>query len=472
MSRNILFVTLGTRDVSIEKEALAAVAGKEELEGLYFTRGNSETFMARLGGAFVFNHYSSLKDKLKFPILEPAVKWAKGKKIFFDRVCLVATNQDEQQAGHYAQGDSLYFARIIQEALKKEKIDREVQFRSVEIIEIRDDVAYLDAMFDFFQKKLSGKAFSSLKESDDRVYLLNQGGIDAINTALMLNLLYACGDRSNILSVNEKTQVCTPLQFTAQFTGQLEKKRFAHALRRYDYAAIQDMDLPEATRLIAGYAAARLHFDFDQGREYLQEIDFRLRRDIEMEILEMNGIRNAEETLIREVYWNAGIKFRQGAYVDFVQRLFRIVEHLAKSGAYRYLSGLPDDHQKWKDNFPALLSRPEYQELKDYLDGYELNSGKLNYWDSPNIAVFMAILKYYDMTGARFIQRIQRLSGIRNKGIGAHGFEPISLPKLLAAMETDEAGFLQLWREVGEKLEVADDPFDRINDLLVKTVNR
>lgn len=470
MNKNILFVTLGTRDVMVAKEDLEEKSLGGNTAELYYSDGRNEVFLARPAGEFIFRHYSKLKEKLNFPILQPALRRFKTKELVFDQVYLVATNQDETQAGRYRLGDSVFFAKVIQEALKKETLGEQAQFPSVNILEVKENVAYLDNMFDFFQKRLNTKAYSLLLDETSQIFLLNQGGIDAINTALMLNLLYMAGERVNILSVNEKTKDCAQLNFSTQFSEQLERKRFDLALRRFDYPAIQDMMVSESTRLFANYAVARLHFDFERGLEYLQEIHFKFRSLAEPEIVEMNVIKHQEASLIQEVYWNADIKFRQGAYVDFVQRLFRIVEHLAKTHALKHLPGLTDDHNQWKNNFPAFLSKPEYKDLKTYLDGYELKSGKLNYWDSPNIEVFKAILKFFDRDVFSFIQNIQKLANLRNKGIGAHGFEPISLRHILDAMQTDESGFMDLWKEIGVKLEIGANPFERINASLIKTL--
>lgn len=471
--QNILFITIGTRDIKVDKNWLIEKFGEENVAPLYSINSNSgkEFPLPRKLGAFLLEQgarfFKEHGGKIELPIIAPCIQFLERKipaPEQVDEVWLVSTDQPEGEDLRYWLNDTCYYADIIEKLLSTHRHSKTKQsfFSKIKHIKVTENVAYLDTMFDKFNKDLSNRKFQHL-ENAPRIWLLNQGGIDAINYGLMLNMLYRYGSKTTLLGVNEKTKNCTVLNFTNQFTLEQEKRRLVQAVERYDYAAIKSMDLPEPIKMLAAYAEARLNFDFEAALDRLQQmtdLDFRAIQETEM--LDLEKASENDASLTRELFWNAKIKFSQEAYVDFVQRFFRIVEQLAMETATSFLD-FSYDHNTWTNDFGVFINKPENQDLKGHLDNTKIHGKKLDYLSMASVPVFNAILEFYEPGTHAFIKRIDPLRTLRNKGIGAHGWNPISRQHILDALECNEQELEELMEEVAERLKVGDDPFERIN---------
>ncbi len=465
---NYLFITIGTRDVLVDQKAFEEILGPELAKEAYNEKG---FFLAKRGGELIFTNYSSFQKIIELPILKPAFDYFNNEQLIFDKVMLIVTDQDTEQAGKYAQSDTLFLGKVISEHLKKEKQGNLPRFEKVETWSIQENVAYLDSMFHFFQQKLSNKYHSYLFEPDAHIYLLNQGGIDAINNGLMLNLLYQAGSKVKVLSENEKKKNWSELGFTGKFKARLEQKNFELALHRRDYSAILDLDTKPVVKLFTAYAHARIHFDFQEALSYLYQInDLTCRSARDEEIIDLQRLNGNSQELIKEVFWNANLKWQQGAYVDFIQRTFRIIEEFSKQEALKHLPEFIFDHEEWTNNnsFENYLKTPGRETLFQYLKQYTLKNGKPLKLSEPTVLVFISILEKMDFDTANFIKTLQKLAQLRNKGIGAHGFAPLSKNEILRKLGLKEVDFLQLWEALGQKLNAGKDPFERINAKLHK----
>jgi hypothetical protein len=168
--------------------------------------------------------------------------------------------------------------------------------------------------------------------------------------------------------------------------------------------------------------------------------------------------------LMVELYFNLRLKYRSGEYVDFLSRLFRLHE-----AVLRYLfeqeASISTDKGGEKTFRDYIRARPP---LQDFLDKH-----KLEYW--PTTRVLAAILDFWvtrEQKGPqygpvhRWIQRLEKLSDLRHKSIGAHGYLGISQQEITerwnsASVVEDLAKVLG---HVGLTLE--DDPFIRVSLLL------
>lgn len=465
--RQVLFVTLGTRDVSIDKEVLLNHFDAAVIESLYRSGAQREAPVPRKIGEFLSQNYSVIKPAIKTPILSPFFALAKRQKMVFERVVLVATDQAEGIGEWYRSNDSIEFANLLVKHLPQ-AFDFSVQGK-VEVYTIQENVTYLDVMFSFFATAFESKKFTFLEELD-HIHVLNQGGIDAINNALMLNALYEYGEKVSLYSVNEKDNVCLPLQFPQQFGTEQEKKRMRQAIQRFDYSMIRNSNLSADLQHLGAYAEARLNFDFEVAEQNLNQLNSNLRSVQIQGLQSLQEAKNSAEGLINEVFWNAKVRLHQEAYVDFVQRFFRIIEHLAKAACLNFL-GFEDDHRRWGANLSDFLNKPENTALKDHLDNYRVNGNKLKY-DNGNIEVYMAILDFIDPTKFAYLEKIKPLKAMRNDGIGAHGFAPISLRTILETLALQsKSDLFGLMDELQDFLGVdGDGPFVKVNADLMQLI--
>jgi len=464
----IAFITIGTRDLQVDKNMLIEKIGEQATQACYRVNyNNREEFVPRTGAEILLENFSVLdKKRVQLPILEPFLELSLlNHPEGFDKVFLVATNQEKNIAGErYWANDTVGFAQIIKKILDTRKQNGKKLYPQIEIIEVRENVIYLDSMFAWFKQQFKGKKFHDL-ESADRILLFNQGGIDAINYGLLLLSLYSYGSKVQLFNVNEQLGVCTPLEFQQQFGYEQEKKRLVQGLERHDYAAAKYMELPKDLQHMTAYAEARLNFDFDTALQQLGLLSntHRLWRD--QAIAEINAVRSNEQSLTIELFWNAHIRLKQEAYVDFVQRYFRIIEQLAKDEVVKFLD-FDYNHKTWLQDFGAFLEKPEQASLKVILDQTKVYNGAPLKIDTATIPVLSAILSHYYPEMHQFIERLIPLSQLRNKGIGAHGFDPIGKRHILEKLKTDDAGLEALLQKTAQLIGADNNPFDRINQMI------
>lgn len=478
--KRALFITIGTRDVAISKDVLQQQTDANSVKAcIRKVENGREQMLARPLGKLIHENFNKLKKDISLPIIEPFLNYISiDGALHFDVVYLIATDQKEDLVGDFAQGDTLHFAEIIKRLLpSKYKSKNGALTGKIEIIKATESVVFLDSMFAFFANRLNSNKFNFLKEYEE-IHVLNQGGIDAINYGLLLNTLYLYGSKTKLYSVNEKLKLCNPVNFGEQFIKEQSKIQFLQALRRYDYAFAKSLGLGNDITLWAGYAEARLNFDFDVAHERLSHLSTEMR---DRQIFELGNIaktRASADSLVCELYWNAMIRYEQEAYVDFVQRFFRIVEQYAQSKALSYMRKLAYDsksHWKWTALIEDFLNMSENDRLKAHLDDAFVEEGsttKLDYISKPTIPVFMNILAFYNKKEYDYLNQFVPLSKLRNKGIGAHGFEPISQKQILEKVGVSKPDFDKLLAQLGKKLKAGENPFNRINEILVSLLNK
>ena len=470
--KNALFITIGTRDVSIEESKLQEVLSPEDAAKVFQkNKVGMNQLMPRPGGLLIKTNLKKLKNHLKYPIIDPFLEYLKDSDApTFERIYLVATNQNEEDAKKFYNFDTIHFAEILKEILPgKYKFGNQLK---IDVIQINDNVIFIDSMFKFFNNFF--KKNTALLGFDE-IHILNQGGIDAINYGLLISSLYLYADKIRSYNINEENNHCTPLQFSAQFGLEQEKARIKLAMERYDYSYIKSTSIGGGLNHWAAYAEARLNFDFDIADKRLTNLSLDYLNEQKFERKDINSIKKNTLLLTNELYWNAWIKYKQESYVDFIQRFFRIVEQYAQQKALSYMDGFEynpnKEHLKWHLKITEYLEKNENQGLKNFLEGCVLDAGQKLELKYANIPVFMHILKYYNQEEFDFINRIEPLSKIRNKGIGAHGFDPISLAIILEKLSMDKDTFESTLDELGKKLEVSKNPFERINKNIEKFVS-
>jgi hypothetical protein len=185
-----LFITIGSRDVRIVKQNLLIKLNEELVSAAFHTKeGRPDLFMARPGGKLLLDNWEKVHKEISFPILTPFLNFILRSPIEFDQVYLIATNQNPELVGDHALQDTVYFAELVKKHLGSAFSKAEyVPFKKISILEVTENVIYLDAMFNYFKDKLGKPGFQGLEKTSE-IHLCNQGGIDAINTGILLQLI-------------------------------------------------------------------------------------------------------------------------------------------------------------------------------------------------------------------------------------------------------------------------------------------
>jgi hypothetical protein len=257
----------------------------------------------------------------------------------------------------------------------------------------------------------------------------------------------------------------------------------AYAVARNTLDAHGTLVVPDAERraTLSGlllYADRRLAFDFDRARDALVEAKRHTTGDLQAQLDFWRGqLRSPQaQDLLAELIHSAAIKYQQGDYADFVNRLFRFQEaafrHLAEQMGMRYRDPRDDEYVdlEWARGVPGLNA---------FLRAYQISEGRVIDIDlarSLNRVSLGAIVDFYvrdaawsqRREAAAKIHRLSRLAKLRNKGISGHGFEGVGKADLDVAFDDDAEHIVPHLEEIYQAVfdhPLGDNPYERINTL-------
>ena len=366
-------------------------------------------------------------------ILKPIIRKIKENSTL-DKIYLFATEQES----HYSQ-DTIYIAQIIKELLKDENI---------EIIKITDNPSNHDLMFEFYEHELS-----KIKDLVDNYYISITGGTPAENISLLLKGLLKFGNKIRVIYKSINSNEAFEFKIGETIGKILLKREMEILEKKHLYIAAANLgekyDLLKSSEIKKLKAKEyRLLFDFDKSFELMNEIKDgfagKEKDEIlkEIEILEsFKEVKGAELNdeyftrylnLINELYENMKVKWEQGAYVDFVGRLFRFEEAVLRF-VFEKETKITTDKIKGKyEAFSLYLTKNEdlfYYLCKEKVDLVKITPNRktlrkilefeVKYKKSENGAIFGFFNKINEPEG-------DSLAGLRNKSILAHGFAGIS----------------------------------------------
>jgi hypothetical protein len=454
-----LILTIGTRDVQIDRELILQNEPHQVYSDLYI---DNKVLKARKGGEFLMRNYNRYKDNLKIPIAKAAIEFCLTEVSKIDHIILVTTDQAETVGEFFYQADTTYFGDLITKLLSE-------RFKKGALPDVRkktisNHVTYLDNMMLFWQAELHRKPYNLLKECD-KVFLCNQGGIDAINTSLLLQCLNSYGNKVQVLQVDQRTGFCSPLEFTRIYLEDSERHKLHELLDNFQYSAVKKLEVNKNIRALAAYAEHRLMFDFDAALHTLHKLDVE-HRNIKIDLqTRTSQIQGDPLLLLRELCLNAWVKFRQEAYVDFLLRFFRIREEIAKSKATSYLQVSFKNNSKWENDIKSLLSKPEFSDLKSYLLDKKISGKPLDYTKATT-ETFLAILKFFSEKEYNELRKYKKLSTLRNNSIGAHSFDPVSRASIEVELEKVGLTVEKMFDYLAEETRFDKIEYTRLNDII------
>ncbi len=420
----------------------------------------------------VLNNYDNLKAQLRAPILEPVfdhiLKTSRDKPQV--RLVLVATDQQE---GDFSKGDTVHCAEIIKK-LVMDKYSNKASL-TVAFQKINEPPNYYDQMFDKFSSWVKYNKFGI--PEGDRVYLVCTGGTPACNTALLLTGIGAYRKNSEVIYVNEKNQSAYSIDVAEKILGLYRRERLETYLKRRDFSGIAaDDEQKDIVRGVAASASARLNFDFNEMYRLMDECVKKNRTDLDKlweETTQLAADNCPRERRLRELYWNALIKWDRAEYADFLGRMFRLCEESLRAGIYQ-VSGIElkgdqssdNDFEVWVKRHTILLKEIENRKLKI----------------RPTRDLMMVVLEYEcrerkDKKLQRLLDSadaLGKLSSLRNKSIIAHDVQGVSKEDILKSFDGDEQKLFDALNRIMEALDVniASDPFEDYAEAIRKLNER
>lgn len=400
----------------------------------------------------IYEDYESQKDRLSAPLLEPAMNLALDglRDRAQIKMTLIATDQEDP---NYREGDTIHCAEVLQKLLKErfsKKASPDINIRKLESAPNR-----YDEMIKRYMSWAQNNKFQT--ENADQVYVVCTGGTPACNTALLLAGISVFRHKCKAIYTDEKDKCAYPVG--KQVLNLYRKERLDALLQRHDFAGIAaDPEQAKEVRNVAAAAAARLNFDFEKMKTDLAPVveEISLRSFIQslwVEATELVKDDCERAKKLRELYWNAVLKWESGEYADFLGRVFRLREEALRIGVEK-ITGIALDSTK--ENCPQFW---------DWVKkNCELNDNDCNFLREkignkacaqPNTRDFSKVLELYakkhnDSNLKTLYQTSEwftGLSNLRNKSIIAHDTRGVSRDQILDTItETEEAMFGQLKR--------------------------
>ncbi|MBK9639533.1 MAG: hypothetical protein IPO63_17645 [Bacteroidetes bacterium] len=472
MKKAGLFLTIGTRDLQLKEK-------NEALDLQYHEETDSYSLKnPRSIGSFLnkSDQPKALLDFLQYPIIKPAIDYVIKQGFQINWIVFVVTNQVDAPE-KFNKFDTFFYGILLEQLIKRDYSTYLSANSEFVNLPVERSIVYLDSMYDFFNDYFKKDNHFKAFQDTDKIFYLGQGGVDALNTGLLLNLIEYFPNLVQ-LQKSSGSELAIPLVFTDKFRKGLRIKQYinsiSQALKQYDYSLSKTIVNKGSVEFyLSVFALSRIHLDFSSAINHLQQLyilDLN-NRDKLMEWEQEITSTNAGFNIQKELFMSAMIQFKQGAYSDYLWRLFTLEENLLKPQLEQKLNGKIEYNTKTNHASWAMLIEKN-EELKKYLTDLHIGPGfKLNY-STPNRVVFRQIYNYYfpensadrpeNMT--RILDSLSALSGLRNDI--AHSMKGIALDeinkKLLGKAEDLNSLLYDYFELENEKLP----PYDSINEMI------
>lgn len=450
----VLLANVGDRDVAVA----------DRLSHPELAQGEARTW-----GKVAASKYERYAPLISLPILSKAIDYVLTKEGRLDGILLFVSDQPEGSTRpENREKDTLYLGQIIREHLASEVFGGEK--KRTYLRTIKDNPADYHRAMTFFKEELPrAKGYCP---PDTTFYLSLSGGTPAMNMMMMLVGVETFAENCVGLYVSEQHEHPFPLAAVRSLyarslrdtlLAQIEFHSYSSALALFqENSWILDSDRDkELLQGFLGYARDRLAFDFSGALESLQPA---LAANHQLTRLADEVMEPGVNWKLRELYYNAEIRYRDAAYADFLARVLRFEEAIMQYLAEKHGAVVKDETKEsldrgWLESEPGLAEHLEKEGIEP----------------SPaNRDTLRAMLRYLaGLPGNEALEEtlnklvsIQKLGGLRNRAITAHGFEGISRDGLEEVFQADPDEILPTMRPIlqdaiGE--EVAPNPFDEIN---------
>jgi hypothetical protein len=403
---NILFITIGTRDVQISQEIERNPVASSLLSlSLRPENGCFTLTSARTEGKKVLDNWKECAPFIELPMIYPTVRWIVDIHDKIDMIYLVPTDQERAKVGvetKYLNFDTIHFAEIIKKYLS-DKFPR--QIIKIKSNVVTDNIVFQDLIYEKFRRDLKEDAtLKKLDKSDVSAFVFTQGGISGINNALLIAVTEMFLKVSHLTKPEGFSEPINS-KFPHLFRQNIMVEKIKYAIENFEYGMLSNFNYSNLCNSLGDYAYNRLHFDFKQARKSLAKYD-----DVEERYFVatcINETRLIEEDMTRrnkEWYITCKIKLHQKSYADFLLRIFNLAENILKPQVERILGGAikfsPNDkHQEWND----LLTNAD---LTEHLSSVTLDGNPLMF-KSPNRYAYKAIFEYKG--DSKFVEKFNEL---------------------------------------------------------------
>lgn len=302
--------------------------------------------------------------------------------------------------------------------------------------------------------KLYQAAIDNMPESADRVFVSLAGGTPQQNISAMLESVARFGEKTTMIYTPRGSKNAIEHEIGYEIYKRMiaqrveilkEKKMYGVAA---DLAAEYDVLNPHEIKMLQA-KNHRLLFNFETAQVLFNEVKDKIpkhREEIYSTIDELEKLKNKDiHALIRELYENMLVKWEQGAYVDFLGRLFRFEESVLRLVFERETGVTTEKRKGGYADFIRYIK--ENNNILQFLEKEGIDPNRIE----PNRKVLRKILEFWVKKERKtrlgqifgFVKKINEPNGnsladLRNKSILAHGFEGISKDRINKLYGSDD----------------------------------
>jgi len=379
--KGIFIVTIGKRDLQVPKEQaikhkfvdaipdkrlyVANVSAQNTIR--LIENFNDDKILCfkepRIAGEALLDEktYNTYHNFLHLPLIAPTLKKL-VKQCKIDKIVLVATNQiglekDPDNLFHY-HNDTLFFAKLLEKRISEYLNEENHHIPTFSFYEVQEEATNVDYLYSFFEKEL--REDNLLQNSEDQqVYLLAQGGIDQINTALTLRLIEYF---PNLKLYQQKEGSDTPevLAFPNLFIENSRRQKAVELLSNFNYTGVQALVSESSAKgplvdLWSTLALRILAVNLKQIEAQLGKLE-QIYQERNWQIpswLAALKTTEKEHLKLKLTYLAAKVQFTIGFYGDFLWRMASLSENILKPYCEEFLGGKIkyneyDNHKSFK----------------------------------------------------------------------------------------------------------------------------
>ena len=375
----IMLANVGVRDVRLDGELLQRP--REDAERL-------------------LGEWPAIGSRISLPIIESLINFVRDHWGWPEAVVLFATDQPPTALSQHRDNDTVHCAELAKRLLN----DRCKELKGKVFVRTTRDEnpALYDEALSYFRKTLRspGRPFGEATAA----VVCPVGGTPAMNTGLLL----AAAERFGLScwAVYLPEGAARPVRMDlgrALYRARLVKLAGDH-LANYQFAAagrvMANMDMGETSvpMALAQYCLRRLNFDFEGAAAALEPayvgaepVQRRLMEKLSDEARRLAA--GDQRLLLLELARSMEVIFQQGAYLDYLARLVRFAENLARYLVETHLPPLryeADDPQARSQREEVIQAHPD---LLDYVGQLQVGGQPLSYTHS-NTVTLQALVEY------------------------------------------------------------------------------
>ncbi|URZ02303.1 hypothetical protein [Clostridium felsineum] len=450
---SVLILNLGSNDLQLKDdkcEDMKKIFSNDNkmLEMLEKNHGIADNF--KLFTRKILNNYPKGIEYIDFPIIKSCMEKIKNdlKNDKLTEIIFVTTDQDHKK-------DTIKLGEILIKIVndkKDKKLKENIGFSGfngtpkLKTWCINENPSDYDLMMKKYEYNLNNKL-----KGAEKLFIEITGGTPAMSTALLVNATNQVNIKVIPFYIDRKSKDAYSLTISESLRKYDSKKQICIFIKNQNYKGAETLvrdfvskyDVSEKKQVniifnMIQSASSRVEFDFDSAEKYIKTVkdDSPVSRYVCSNFQKyLQQLKDKNKIyLLNELKNNALYKYNNGAYTDFLGRIFRIQEDIYSNILIRKNVVTCN-----KEDTKLFLRGEAFSDnQRDILNSIEIEPGvKLQYKNCElNIESMKKILDVIveknclEFELLNECSKLKGLKSLRNKTILAHGYKAVSKDKI------------------------------------------